>query len=277
MQREIEVFEFFSEKLKSDKERRILLNLVNFHDVNIRNGTLLKKYHNQISTPYNCNVVMDGCSLGSNYFYWLGMGELNNFQKLNLMTNIKVFEKDKFYEIFSFFKKTITNFLVKIDKKEVDKFLAEVEFTLESKINFMTNMFICGLNNILMKNYDVYVENVVKNNDFNVEEKYEELVNKIKKCFVENITISSGTIDKYFNDSNNSNYKRGKFKLNCNDHKNISSNEIIEKHFNDLKNAKSYYKIFKFNFDGNKFDISNYELYSKLYDLLIEEFNDGSI
>lgn len=246
MQKEIEIFEFFTDMLKSKEKKKILFKLTNFHDNNLHNNKIVKKYYDMISTPFNFGLVLEQCKIGEKYrTHLIGLQTLNKIQEHDLLRKLKVFEKDKFYDIFTFFKKTITNSLTKINKEDVDKILAEVEFTSITKNQFISDMYIIGLNNLLIKNYDLYVENTLKKNDYNVEEKYNQLVNKIKKYYIENLKISNEIIEMRYKNLENMRRYRNTLMF-YQDYEKISNkNKIIEEYFENLKNVKPYYKTFR--------------------------------
>lgn len=262
MDKEIEVFDFFNEFLDNNETKKIIQDLVLWFNNNI-NVNYVRKY-------YKSNYVAHGQDPLSNYIinenseYW-------NLHKVDLkkyiLQKLNIFSKDEYYEVFQFFKSIVLKHSEPIKKENIDKFTHydysnyEISKSIIIKnYNFVKKMYIVSLNNMLKKYYDMIIDKSKENNNFLIEENYNILIqDKIKNILIQKLIPPKINIKSY-----------PKKERNMYEHE---KKEYFDKLFQNTN--QHYYKIFNFSFIN--IDVDDYELYTELFNTIINEYNACNI
>ena len=245
MNREIEVYDFFNEFLDNLETRKIICSLILWFNSNTSEYSIRKNFDKNYllcvggNPPSHYTIKID-------FDYWYS--DKKDLKKY-ILPQLNIFSKDEYFNVFKFLKNLLLEQLKPIQKKFIDIF---------KNNEFIKEMYIISLNNILKKNYDILIEK--SNNDINfiMDDNYNTLINNnIKNILIDKLTLPK----KEYNHGGVYHRRRGMMEYN--------KTEYFEKLFK--KNDVYYYKIFYFSF--NNINIDDYNLYIEIFNLLLKNYN----
>ena len=265
MDKEIKVINFFDKLLENPDDKKFITNLVLFHDMTLSYENI--KINHDENFTYEQRQISN--SFGPYKFidehngrqYWLY--NLCKLKDCNL-SNLGVFSKEMYDELYENIKIIIENHILPLNEQFINnysdyeylknKFLLEPysKNYIEEK-RFIENVYNYSLNNILKKLYDLWIELSIIDNNFIIENRYNEIINdKIKNYLMQNVKV----------------YKKSIIPMQ-------KHQDISLLFYNDIfNNSHKYYKGFVFSF--NKVCIINYVNYIEMFNLILNEITEIS-